>query len=234
MHTPRTTTGTVSSAAAAQESARCREQMVASQLIARGIGDPRVLAAMRAIPREDFVPESHRWAAYRDEPLPIGEGQTISQPFMVAAVAEAAELTGSERVLEVGAGCGYQAAVLARLARAVLGVECVSTLAAAAAARLAALGFANIRIEIGDGSAGWPQDAPFDVIVVSAAAPQVPPPLVEQLAPGGRLVIPVGESQSQELVRVRVNPDGSTSQQSLHYCRFVPLVGRWGWGGSAP
>lgn len=225
----------VAAAAASGEARQCaqrRADMVELQLKRRGICDPRVLEAMGSTPREEFVPETCRHAAYRDEPLPIGEGQTISQPFMVAAMAEAAELRETERVLEVGAGCGYQAAILARLAREVVAVECITALADGARERLARLGFANVRVQRGDGSGGWPAEAPYDAIVVSAAAPQVPRPLVEQLTAGGRLVIPVGESQSQELVRIRKRADGSTWQQTLHYCRYVPLVGEWGWGGT--
>ena len=207
-----------------------RSKMVAHQIQERGIRNPRVLAAMEAVPRHIFVPPELVESAYADEPLPIGEGQTISQPFMVAAMAEALSLEGSERVLEVGAGSGYQAAVLSLLAREVIAVETQPALAAAACERLKRLGYTNIRVEQGDGSLGFPEAAPYDGILVTAAAPAVPPPLLEQLAEGGRLVIPVGRSESQELLRI-VRSGGRTTRESLYACRFVPLVGRYGWGG---
>lgn len=205
-----------------------RREMVARQIEQRGIHDERVLQAMRSVPRHLFVPEEYVHASYTDEPLPIGEGQTISQPFMVAAMAEALLLNGSEKVLEIGAGSGYQAAVLSPLVREVIAIETQPALAAAARERLSQLGFTNVRIEQGDGSMGWPQDAPYDAVLVTAAAPSVPPPLVEQLAEGGRLVIPVGGAENQDLIRVRKN-EGRTSRESLYGCRFVPLVGRYGW-----
>lgn len=205
-----------------------RREMVARQIRDRGIRDERVLEAMQAVPRHLFVPDAHLRSAYADEPLPIGEGQTISQPFMVAAMAEALSLTGGEIVLEVGAGSGYQAAVLSQLAREVIAVETQLTLAVSARNRLRTLGYANVRIEVGDGSAGWPSVAPYDAILVAAAAPAVPQPLIDQLAEGGRLVIPVGSPQQQELLRI-VKREGGTSDQSLRACRFVPLLGRYGW-----
>ena len=204
-----------------------RRAMVEEQLRARDIRDPRVLQAMLEVPRHHFVPAECAESAYCDEPLPIGHGQTISQPYMVAAMTEAAELTGTERVLEVGAGSGYQAAILGRLAHEVIALEIEPRLAEAAASRLARLGFSNVQILAGDGSLGFPEKAPYDVIVVSAAAQTVPPPLVEQLAAGGRLLIPVGPADSQELLRVR--PAGKTfTREPLHGCRFVPLLGRHG------
>lgn len=205
--------------------------MVEEQLRGRGIQDARVLAAMHDIPRHLFVPGDRAAQAYSDQPLPIGENQTISQPYMVAAMTEALELSGGDRVLEIGTGSGYQAAVLARLAREVFSVEMHPSLAAAAAERLAQLGFSNVVITAGDGSTGLAEHAPYDAIIVTAAAPAVPPPLVEQLAEGGRLVIPIGRvggSETQELVRVRKHAV-KTAQEILHYCRFVPLVGRYGW-----
>jgi protein-L-isoaspartate(D-aspartate) O-methyltransferase len=205
-----------------------RHDMVARQVRDRGIRSSRVLNAMEAVPRHLFVPPQHVSAAYADEPLPIGEGQTISQPFMVAVMADALSLEGPERVLEVGAGCGYQAAVLSLLAREVISVEAQSTLAAQARERLARLGYANVRIVEGDGSLGWPADEPYDAILVTAAAPAVPPPLLEQLAEGGSLVIPVGKTNHQELMRM-VRRAGRTTEESLCACRFVPLVGRYGW-----
>ena len=183
---------------------------------------------MASVPRHLFVPSQFLAKAYADEPLPIGEGQTISQPFMVAAMAEALSLDGSESVLEAGAGSGYQAAVVSLLAREVIAVESLPNLGAAARERLARLGYSNIRIMDGDGSLGWPAEAPYDAILVTAAAPAVPPPLIEQLAEGGRLIIPVGSAKDQELILI-MKIGGKVSQQSLFACRFVPLLGRFGW-----
>lgn len=205
-----------------------RREMVARQIEQRGIRDPRVLQAMLSVPRHLFVPEEYVNASYTDEPLPIGERQTISQPFMVAAMAEALLLKGLERALEIGAGSGYQAAVLSRLASEVIAVEAQTVLASSARERLARLGYENVRVEEADGSMGWPLGAPYDAILVAAAAPSVPPPLVEQLAEGGRLVLPVGSVENQELIRI-TKTEGRTSQESLYACRFVPLVGRYGW-----
>lgn len=205
-----------------------RREMVARQIERRGIRDERVLQAMLLVPRHLFVPEEYVNASYTDEPLPIGDRQTISQPFMVAAMAEALLLKGPERVLEIGAGSGYQAAVLSRLAREVIAIEAQPTLVPRARERLARLGYANVRLEEADGSMGWSQDAPYDAILVTAAAPSVPPPLVEQLADGGRLVLPVGGAENQELIRI-TKSEGRTSQESLYACRFVPLIGRYGW-----
>ena len=205
-----------------------RGYMVARQIRTRGVQSARVLAAMQKVPRHFFVPREHVAAAYTDQPLPIGHGQTISQPFIVASMSEALSLRGQERVLEVGAGSGYQAAVLALLARGVIGVELQPTLALAARERLARLGFANARIEEGDGSVGWVSNAPYDAILVAAAAPAIPPPLVDQLAEGGRLVIPVGTTEHQELVCV-TKIARRTIEKSLYSCRFVPPLGRHGW-----
>lgn len=202
--------------------------MVARQIRGRGIGSVRVLEAMESAPRHLFVPAELVQRAYADEPLPIGAGQTISQPFMVAAMAEVLLLEGRERVLEVGCGSGYQAAVLSRLAGQVIAVETQAALAAPAGQRLARLGYANVIVEEGDGSAGWPASAPYDAILVTAAAPKVPQPLIDQLAEGGRLVIPVGGPKHQELLRV-VKRGDRTTEESLYSCRFVPLLGRYGW-----
>jgi protein-L-isoaspartate(D-aspartate) O-methyltransferase len=210
-----------------------RREMVARQLRGRGIRSERVLQTMEMVPRHLFVPPEHTLAAYTDSPLPIGAGQTISQPFMVAAMAEALGLEGQERVLEVGAGCGYQAAVLSRLARDVIAIEALHSLAAATRERLARLGYANVRIEEGDGSLGWPASAPYDAILVTAGAPAIPKPLVDQLAEGGRLVIPVGSAEEQKLLRI-VKRNGRTSEQFLYACRFVPLLGRYGWSTGPP
>ncbi len=165
--------------------------------------------------------------------LPIGGGQTISQPFMVAAMTDALLLSGTERVLEIGGGCGYQAAVLSLLAQDVLVVELLPSLAAASRERLARLGYANVRVEEDDGSLGWPAGAPYDAILVSAAAPAIPPPLLEQLVEGGRLVIPVGGSDRQNLLRI-VKCSSGMVQESLYACRFVPLLGHHGWPSNAP
>jgi protein-L-isoaspartate(D-aspartate) O-methyltransferase len=205
-----------------------RRDMVARQIRERGIRSPRVLEAMESAPRHLFVAADLAPRAYADEPLPIGEGQTISQPFMVAAMTEALLLSGNERVLEVGCGSGYQAAVLSRMAREVIAIERRPALAALSRERLASLGYTNVTVEEGDGSTGWPARAPYDAILVAAAAPELPQPLVDQLAEGGRLVIPVGGPNHQELLRI-VKRDGRTTEQSLYSCRFVPLLGRFGW-----
>lgn len=205
-----------------------RRDMVARQIRDRGIRSPRVLAAMQAVPRHLFVPPERVGHAYADEALPAAEGQTISQPYIVAATAEALSLDGDELVLEVGAGTGYQAAVLALLARQVIAVETIPALVAGARERLARLGYSNVRVEQGDGSQGLSSAAPFDAILVSAAAPAVPQPLVDQLAEGGRLVVPVGNTDHQQLLRL-TKEHGRSTQQSLFDCRFVPLVGRYGW-----
>ncbi len=210
-----------------------RQEMVARQIRNRGIRSLRVIEAMEAVPRHLFVAPEHSAAAYTDTPLPIGAGQTISQPYMVAAMAEALSLNGQERVLEVGAGCGYQAAVLSRLAREVIAVETQPLLAVGARERLMQLGFDNIRIEEGDGSLGWPAGAPFDAILVAAGSPSVPQPLIQQLSEGGRLVIPVGPADHQELLRL-TKKEGKIIRESLFACRFVPLIGSYGWPSAPP
>ena len=210
-----------------------RREMVDRQLHKRDIRSPRVLEAMSSVPRHLFVPPEYMDDAYTDSPLPIGAGQTISQPYMVAAMAEALLLEGSEKVLEIGAGSGYQAAVLSLLAREVIAVESQPLLADGARIRLAKLGYKNVRVETGDGSLGWPPDAPYDAILVTAGAPYIPPPLIEQLAEGGRLVIPVGPAKQQELLRI-LKREGRTTQESLIACRFVPLLGLFGWPSPSP
>jgi protein-L-isoaspartate(D-aspartate) O-methyltransferase len=205
-----------------------RHNMVARQIRSRGVRSPRVLAAMEEVPRHEFVSLELAGRAYADEALPHAEGQTISQPYVVAASAEALELEGRERVLEVGAGTGYQAAVLSILAREIIAIESIPTLAASARERLARLGYLNVRVHAGDGSAGFAAGAPFDAILVSAAAPSVPPPLVEQLAEGGRLVIPLGNPDHQQLVKI-TKARGRTIERELFPCRYVPLVGQFGW-----
>lgn len=208
--------------------AQLRADMVEKQLRRRGISDTGVLAAMSRMPREQFVPTEFRDRAYDDAPLPIGEGQTISQPYIVAAMTAALRLTGAERALEVGAGCGYQAAVLSLLAQTVYTVEARSKLASQVAARLERLGFANVHVHSGDGTLGLPELAPFDAILVSAAAPAVPDPLRWQLAEGARLIIPVGDAENQELQLIE-RSGNSFEMRTLEACRFVPLVGHHGW-----
>jgi protein-L-isoaspartate(D-aspartate) O-methyltransferase len=202
--------------------------MVESQLRARGIRDERVLAAMFRIPRHEFVSEEHRDQVYEDHPIPIGEGQTISQPYIVAIMLEALALDPSDTVLEIGTGSGYQTALLAELVRQVYSVERYASLARAAQATLARLGFNNVEVLVGDGSRGLPDHAPFDAIVVSAAAPQIPPPLFEQLREAGRMVIPVGPAHAQELQLVRKH-EGQPVVTSMEGCRFVPLIGSEGY-----
>ena len=205
-----------------------RAQMVRDQLQARGVTDQRVLDAMAAVPRHDFVSQELRGVAYSDRPLPIGSGQTISQPQMVGTLLEALELRGDETVLDVGTGSGYQAALLARLAGSVVSVEIIPELAASAQKRLRWLGYPDVEVVVGDGSLGWPGRAPYEAIVVAAGAPRIPAALVDQLADGGRLVIPVGERAEQQLLRVRKHQNALSTEQ-LVGCFFVPLVGRAGW-----
>jgi len=198
--------------------------MVERQLLRRGISDERVLEAMGRVPREWFVPEGTRRRAYEDGALPIGHGQTISQPFMVAAICALLELEGHERVLDVGTGSGYQAAVLAELAGEVVTIERLPELAATARSSLEDAGYEHVDVRVGDGSLGLPEWAPFDAIAVAAAAPSVPAPLYDQLAPGGRLVVPCGSRWGQEL-RLVVKTDRGARERSSVPCRFVPLVG---------
>ncbi|MGC8871657.1 MAG: protein-L-isoaspartate(D-aspartate) O-methyltransferase [Caldimicrobium sp.] len=204
-----------------------RERMVETQIKARGIKDERVLKAMLKVPRHLFVPSSLRDQAYGDFPLPIGEGQTISQPYIVALMTEALELKGKERVLEIGTGSGYQTAILAELATWVYTIEKYSTLQEKAKAILFELGYKNISFKIGDGTLGWQEAAPFDAIIVTAAAPEIPLPLIEQLAEGGRIVIPVGDEFSQVLVK-GIKKGGTLHTKSLEPVRFVKLVGEYG------
>lgn len=210
-----------------------RREMVVNQLVARGIRDERVLAAMAAVPRHRFVDTSLAGAAYEDRPLGIGRGQTISQPFMVARATELAEVEPGNRALEVGTGCGYQAAVLAQLCDQVFAVELLPDLAARAAANLREVGITNVIVDSFDGSAGWPEHAPYDVIIVSAGAPRIPSLLIDQLSEGGLLVIPVGAADQQQIVVVRREGD-SYSMTTDTKCRYVDLLGRYGFGGSPP
>ncbi|MBI3159658.1 MAG: protein-L-isoaspartate(D-aspartate) O-methyltransferase [Chloroflexi bacterium] len=205
-----------------------RKRMVAQQLAARGIFDRRVLAAMRRVPRHLFVPDEARDRAYDDNPLPIGQSQTISQPYIVARMTELLALHGDEKVLEVGTGSGYQAAVLARLAGEVFTIERHADLAGRAAATLRKLGFDNVEVIHADGSGGWPPHAPYDAILVAAAAPNVPAPLVDQLADGGRLVLPVGDRRQQALVRVFRRGE-EMERETFTPVAFVPLRGEHGW-----
>lgn len=201
-----------------------REQMVRTQLAERGIRDPRVLGAMRSVPRHEFVPEEFRDRAYEDYPLPIGEGQTISQPYIVAAMLERLALRENDRVLEVGTGSGYVTALLSVLCAQVFSVERCTSLANSARAALLRLGYNNAAIHVGDGTLGWSEVAPFDAVLVSAATPEVPPALLEQLREGGRMILPVGPAWSQELQLIR-KVGGRTEVTVLEGCRFVPLVG---------
>jgi protein-L-isoaspartate(D-aspartate) O-methyltransferase len=213
---------------------RQRAAMVRDQLVTRGIVDPRVLQAFATVPREAFVPEQGRGHAYEDRPLPIGAGQTISQPYVVAFMAEALRLGPDDHVLEVGAGSGYAAAILSRLARDVVAVERIPDLAATAAATLTALGYDTVAVRAGDGSVGAADEAPFEAVCVSASGPDVPPALIDQLTPGGRLVMPVGDRSNQRLVRIVRAADGDVSRQDIGSVRFVPLVGEQGWRPAPP
>lgn len=202
--------------------------MVQEQLSARGIKDERVLAAMTRVPRHRFVEEGLWSQAYGDFPLPIGEGQTISQPYIVALMTQSLKLQPDDKVLEIGTGSGYQVAVVAEIARRVFSVERISAIAARARKILDELRYSNVLIKIGDGTAGWPEEAPFDAVIVTAGAPGIPEPLLGQLATGGRMVIPVGDMYSQELVKI-VKTDEGYKKEDLGGCRFVKLVGAHGW-----
>jgi len=205
-----------------------RQQMVERQLAQRGITDERVLQAMRDVPRHRFVPEDVWDMAYRDSPLPIGYGQTISQPYIVAYMTQMLNLSPSDRVLEVGTGSGYQAAILSRLAQQVYTIECLAELAQRAEQVLREMGYGNIQVRVGDGGYGWPEAAPFDAIIVTAAAPEIPPPLIAQLAEGAPLVAPIGPTGYQDLVRL-YRRDNQTHSEYLTPVAFVPLVGEHGW-----
>src|SRR3990172_375649 len=202
--------------------------MVEEQIVGRGVKDTRVLAAMRKIPRHEFLPEAIRGVAYADQALPIGEGQTMSQPYMVALMTELLDLKATERVLEIGTGSGYQAAVLAELCEKVYTVERVKTLAAQARVVLDRLGYKNVAIKVYDGTYGWKEMAPFDAVIVTAGSPDVPSALVDQLRDGGRLVIPVGERYAQQLLKIVRKAEGTVMEKSIP-CVFVPLIGAHGW-----
>jgi protein-L-isoaspartate(D-aspartate) O-methyltransferase len=212
-----------------RERAESNEEMIREQLIARGVTDHRVIEAFRSVPRDVFVPLNLRASAYDDTPLPLTRGQTISQPFIVGFMTEMLQLRGDEKVLEIGTGSGYQTSILAELAGAVISIERIASLAEGARTLLTELGYGNVAIHVGDGTTGWADAAPYDRIVVTAAAPRVPPPLLVQLSPaGGLLVIPVGDPQDQYLLAVSRDGD-RIRQRSLGPVRFVPLVGRAGW-----
>ncbi len=202
--------------------------MVEEQIASRGIKNSRLIATMKKIPRHLFVEEALQSQAYTDHPLPIGEKQTISQPYMVALMTEALLLTGKEKVLEIGTGSGYQTAILAELCEKVFSVERIRPLAVRARKLLYELGYFNVEIKIFDGTFGWMEESPFDAILVTAGSPDVPQPLVDQLAIGGRLVIPVGDTFVQDLVRVTKTEEG-VKREDLGGCRFVKLIGKYGW-----
>jgi protein-L-isoaspartate(D-aspartate) O-methyltransferase len=205
-----------------------REHMVKTQLIPRGISDERVIAAMKEVPRHLFIPEAIQHLAYDDMALSIGEGQTISQPYMVAVMTELLDLTGDEKVLEIGTGSGYQAAILAELSREVYTVERIAPLAEHAKKRFTSLGYTNIQVKVSDGTLGWPEKAPFDRIIVTAGTPRIPEPIADQLAAGGILIAPVGDRFSQQLLKIKKIKD--TLQEEYHTpCVFVPLIGKYGW-----
>jgi protein-L-isoaspartate(D-aspartate) O-methyltransferase len=208
---------------------RLREEMVRRQIEARGVRDPATLSAMRKVPRHLFVSEALRDQAYGDHPLPIGEQQTISQPFIVAEMTQALALTREDRVLEIGTGSGYQAAVLAQIVYKVYTIERIHALYIHARRLFDQLRYHNIVTRYSDGTTGWKQEAPFSAIIVTAGAPRIPEALVAQLAPGGRMVVPVGDQHTQELVNVTRDPEGEIHQKNLGGCRFVKLVGEQGW-----
>lgn len=210
--------------------AKLRERMVERQIAARGIRDPRLLDALRQVPREAFVAPDYGRQAYGDHPLPIEAGQTISQPYIVALMIEAAAIGAGDRVLEVGAGSGYAAAVMSRVAGQVIAIERQPELVSIARERMRRLGYANVTIVEGDGTCGWPDGAPYDAILAAASGSHVPQPLIDQLAPGGRLVMPVGgRAWIQQLVKLTRHADGRVERESLGEVRFVPLIGAEGW-----
>ena len=207
---------------------RVRFEMVENQLMRRGIRDKRTIEAFMKVPRHKFVPHDLLDIAYTDQPLPIGQGQTISQPYMVALMTELLQLKGDERVLELGTGSGYQAAILAELSHFVYSIERIATLAERAKKLLTELGYKNFEIKVGDGTLGWEEKAPFNAIIVTAGAPSIPESLINQLAPNGRIVIPVGNCYSQELILGIKRGDG-LKKRTITGCIFVPLIGKHGW-----
>jgi protein-L-isoaspartate(D-aspartate) O-methyltransferase len=211
------------------DNSQARNRMVEAQIARRGVRDPAVLEAMRTVPREAFISGALEKFAYQDSALPIAEGQTISQPYVVAAMLAAAELQECDRVLEVGAGSGYAAAVISRIAATVFAIERHAVLADAARDRMHLLGYDNVELRTGDGSGGWPEQAPFDAIIVSAGGPNIPEALKIQLAIGGRLVMPVGAMEEQQLVRLTRTGETSFDRHDLDAVRFVKLIGAGGW-----
>ncbi len=207
---------------------KARLKMVEEQIFSRGIKDAKLIAAMKKIPRHLFVEEALQSQAYSDHPLPIGEKQTISQPYMVALMTEALLLTGKEKVLEIGTGSGYQTAILAELSEKVFSIERIRPLALRARELLYELGYFNVEIKIFDGTLGWMEESPFDAIMVTAGSPDIPQTLLDQLAIGGRLVIPVGDAFVQDLIRVIKTEEG-VKKEDLGGCRFVKLIGKYGW-----
>jgi len=208
--------------------AKTRLKMVEEQIVSRGIKDAKLIAAVKKIPRHLFVEEALQNQAYSDHPLPIGEKQTISQPYMVALMTEALLLSGKEKVLEIGTGSGYQTAILAELSEKVFSIERIRSLAIRARKLLYELGYFNVEIKIFDGTFGWIEERPFDAIIVTAGSPDIPQPLIDQLAMGGRLVIPVGDAIVQDLFRVTKAEEG-IKKEDLGGCRFVKLIGKYGW-----
>ena len=202
--------------------------MVEEQIIGRGIKDSRAIAAMKKVPRHLFVEEALQSQAYSDHPLPIGDKQTISQPYIVALMTEALKLEGREKVLEIGTGSGYQTAILAELAAKVFSIERIRSLAINARKLIYELGYLNVEIKFSDGTSGWAEESPFNAIIVTAGAPEIPQPLVDQLAIGGRLVVPVGDPYSQDLLRI-IKTEQGMKKEDLGGCRFVKLIGRHGW-----
>lgn len=207
-----------------------RAEMVETQLKARGLTDERLMAAFRKVPRHLFVPAEFRREAYADHPLPIESGQTISQPYIVGLMTDCLRLRGHERVLEIGAGTGYQTAILAEMALDIFSVERLPELMQAVAKRLEGLGYLNVHLSVGNGTLGWTEHAPYDAVLVSAAAPKIPEPLIAQLAEGGRMVLPIGAPQAQMLTLVEKHR-GVLHQQEIASCAFVPLIGQHGWPG---
>jgi protein-L-isoaspartate(D-aspartate) O-methyltransferase len=205
-----------------------RKRMVEEQLIPRGINNPKVLDAFKKIERHKFMPDELKMSSYADFPVPIGEGQTISQPYIVALMTECLDLTGEERVLEIGTGSGYQTAILAELSREVYTLERFENLAQKAEILLKKLGYLNIKVKSGDGTLGWPEFAPFDRIIITAASPIIPLPLIEQLKEKGKLILPLGESLSQVLTLVE-KKEGKIEKSQICGCVFVPLIGEYGW-----
>ncbi len=207
---------------------KIRSKMVEEQVVARGVKDRRVITAMRKVPRHLFVEEALQSQAYGDRPLPIGDKQTISQPYMVALMTEVLALTGREKVLEIGTGSGYQTAVLAECAAKVFSIERMRSLAIRARKLLLELGYSNVEVKFSDGTVGWVEESPFDAIMVTAGAPEIPQPLIDQLKVGGRMSIPVGDSCAQDLIRITKTEDG-IKKEDFGGCRFVKLIGKHGW-----